>query len=85
MTLVIRTRKIKNYLINHFIEDNFISSKMTELSNKKTSSVKSQQYDDWVCLMCQNLNYSFRKSCNYQIDSGNRCRSQTKQNNDYLM
>jgi hypothetical protein len=53
--------------IKQFIENNFISSKMSDKSNKKTSSSKIYQYDDWVCLMCQNLNYSFRKTCNVCI------------------
>ncbi len=36
---------------------------MTEPSNKRSTSPKTHQYDDWICLMCQNLNYSFRKTC----------------------
>ena len=49
---------------------------MSERPNKKTTAPKSYQYDDWVCLMCQNLNYSFRKTCNvYLIQAiGAECR-----------
>jgi hypothetical protein len=67
------------------IENNFISSQMSDRTNKKTTPTKIYQYDDWTCLMCQNLNYSFRKTCTYSPDSGNRCRVQTKENNDYLI
>ena len=30
---------------------------------------------DWVCVNCQNLNYSFRKKCN-------RCKTQSRDEND---
>jgi hypothetical protein len=36
---------------------------MAERSTKRPTTVKAYQYDDWICLMCQNLNYSFRKTC----------------------
>ena len=56
--------ELKNLFIkNHFIQNNFISSKMSDRPNRKNSNTKSNHYDDWVCLMCQNLNYSFRKTC----------------------
>lgn len=68
----------KKLLIKQFIENNFISSQMTDRTNRKTTSSKIYQYDDWICLMCQNLNYSFRKTCTWLPNSGNRCRLQTK-------
>lgn len=41
--------------------------------NKQT---KSQCRDgDWVCINCNNLNFSFRKKCN-------RCKTQTREQNE---
>ena len=78
-------RGYKKLLIKQFIANNFISSHMTDRTNRKPMPAKIYQYDDWTCLMCQNLNYSFRKTCNDLPNIGNRCRVQTKENNDYLL
>ncbi len=71
-----RYRGYKKLLIKQFIENNFISSHMTERPHKRSPATKTYQYDDWICLMCQNLNYSFRKTCNrpliQAIDAGFR-------------
>lgn len=31
--------------------------------NAKHHNNKYYKYDDWVCLLCQNYNYSFRSTC----------------------
>lgn len=36
-----------------------------------------QRQGDWICYHCNNLNFSFRKRCN-------RCKSQTKEQNEQL-
>ena len=41
----------------------------------KTNSTSRQ--GDWVCLQCNNLNFSFRKKCN-------RCKLQTRYDNQQL-
>ncbi len=51
-----------------------------------TQISKNLTYNDWVCLLCQNLNYSFRKTCKFiNLFSGNRCHKQTKIQNDHLL
>ncbi len=41
--------------------------------HKKTNnSDVTHRQGDWVCLNCQNLNYSFRKMCN-------RCKTQSRE------
>ena len=37
---------------------------------------------DWVCVRCSNYNYAFRHVCKQLGNSGNRCRVQTKQDNE---
>ena len=41
---------------------------------KSTQTVSHQKPTDWVCTLCNNLNFSFRKKCN-------RCKTQTRQQN----
>lgn len=41
---------------------------------KGSPAAESHRAGDWVCIMCHNLNYSFRKVCN-------RCQVQTKRDN----
>lgn len=40
----------------------------------KTPATETHRAGDWVCILCHNLNYSFRKVCN-------RCQVQTKREN----
>lgn len=42
---------------------------------KQVKSTTQSREGDWVCLNCNNLNFSFRKKCN-------RCKTQTRQQND---
>lgn len=34
-------------------------------SPSKPTNNKHSKYDDWICMFCQNYNYSFRSSCIY--------------------
>ena len=51
---------------------------------KHSLSTKYNKYDDWICLLCQNHNYSFRTVCTKPSHLGNRCHIQTKEYNAYL-
>lgn len=56
------------------------------MPDKKNQNNKNyNKYDDWICLMCQNHNYSFRTICNSITYLGNRCHQQTKEYNTYLI
>lgn len=37
---------------------------------------------DWVCVRCGNYNYAFRHICKILVILGNRCRCQTKGDNE---
>jgi len=41
---------------------------------KATKTTTQTREGDWICLNCNNLNFSFRKKCN-------RCKIQTRQQN----
>ncbi|KRX11119.1 hypothetical protein PPERSA_10886 [Pseudocohnilembus persalinus] len=43
-------------------------------NNKKNNPVNQYRAGDWICLICNNLNFSFRNQCN-------RCKIQSKKNN----
>jgi len=50
-------------------------SQQSKLRNKPVKSTSSNiRAGDWICLICQNLNFSFRDECN-------RCQMQTKKQN----
>jgi len=53
-------------------------------SGHKNSPAKNSRYDDWLCLFCQNHNYSFRLVCTWYLYKGNRCHIQTKEQNAYM-
>lgn len=40
-------------------------------SRKGAKSTTQSKAEDWICLVCNNLNFSFRKKCN-------RCKTQTR-------
>jgi hypothetical protein len=41
---------------------------------------------DWICIRCNNYNYAFRQLCTcLPLFLGNRCRYQTKIDNDQAM
>jgi len=42
---------------------------------KQIKTTAQSREGDWVCLNCNNLNFSFRKKCN-------RCKTQTRQQNE---
>jgi hypothetical protein len=42
---------------------------------KGTKTATQTREGDWVCLNCNNLNFSFRKKCN-------RCKTQTREQNE---
>jgi hypothetical protein len=45
-------------------------------SSKRSSSTQVQEKpSDWICVVCNNLNFSFRKKCN-------RCKTQTRIQNE---
>jgi hypothetical protein len=44
---------------------------LQEISHKDGQQSRN---GDWICIKCNNLNFSFRKKCN-------RCRQQTKEEN----
>ena len=50
------------------------SSQETPDSKKKAVNHNEYRAGDWICLFCNNHNYSFRAVCN-------RCKIQTKENN----
>ena len=35
-----------------------------QINANKSNGQKTAHYDDWMCLLCQNHNYSFRLICN---------------------
>jgi|JI6StandDraft_1071083.scaffolds.fasta_scaffold28765_1 hypothetical protein len=37
---------------------------------------------DWICLVCHNHNFSFRKFCNSCAYVGNRCENQSRRDNE---
>lgn len=43
--------------------------------NKKIKSNTQNKAEDWICTLCNNLNFSFRKKCN-------RCKTQTRLENE---
>ena len=45
-----------------------------EALKKPAKSNSHNKPQDWVCVMCNNLNFSFRKKCN-------RCKTQTRTQN----
>jgi hypothetical protein len=54
-----------------------------KIARKKSDAVKQHDYHDWICILCQNLNYSFRDRCTFKfyVFLGDRCKIQSKQNN----
>ena len=65
------------------IQNNDDSAQLASAKAKKRSKIRSKTQKvtianvrpgDWVCLVCSNLNFSFRNDCN-------RCQSQTKSQN----
>lgn len=44
-------------------------------NRKITKSTTQNKAEDWVCVVCNNLNFSFRKKCN-------RCKTQTRSQNE---
>ena len=83
--LVIQSTDQYSYLLNFY---GYISTANIQLLNrtmaqmrKRLSSDKNNEENtgnkssqDWVCLKCNNLNYSFRSKCN-------RCKIQSRENN----
>ena len=67
---------------NHLLDDlkfsfqsNYSQQFPTNFAQKKSQKKHNQiRAGDWICNMCNNLNYSFRNVCN-------RCKVQTKRNN----
>lgn len=53
---------------------NKINPQTKPKSKKTTNQTETHRAGDWVCILCHNLNYSFRKVCN-------RCQVQTKRQN----
>ena len=53
-----------------------LAQKASKTKGKKPTPQHSETHraGDWVCILCSNLNYSFRKVCN-------RCQTQTKRDN----
>lgn len=47
-------------------------------SPQLTSKAGSDSSQDWVCVKCNNLNFSFRKKCN-------RCKVQSRQDNHQII
>ena len=55
------------------------SSKMAHQQSLSPSSCHNDQSNqDWVCVKCNNLNFSFRKKCN-------RCKVQSREDNQRLV
>lgn len=42
---------------------------------KQSRTLSNNRLSDWVCVVCNNLNFSFRKKCN-------RCKTQTRHQNE---
>ena len=57
----------ENSVSNYYQDSHFLSAERKNNKNRHRAG-------DWVCIMCNNHNYSFREVCN-------RCRQQTKQQN----
>lgn len=51
--------------------DYFTPIKDIQNSLKASKTTAQSREGDWVCLNCNNLNFSFRKKCN-------RCKTQTR-------
>lgn len=47
-------------------------------NNKKGARPR---YNDWICTLCFNYNYSFRLECKFISDVGNRCHMQLRSQN----
>ena len=47
-------------------------------NNKKGTRPR---YNDWICTLCFNYNYSFRLECKFIFDVGNRCHMQLRSQN----
>lgn len=49
-------------------------------SNPQKKKIQNPSFrpGDWICAICQNLNFSFRKDCN-------RCKLQTKEKNEEIL
>lgn len=54
--------------------DYFTPVKEGQTMIKAVKSTTQTREGDWVCLNCNNLNFSFRKKCN-------RCKMQTREQN----
>lgn len=54
--------------------DYYTPVKDNQTINKHIKTAVQPREGDWICLNCNNLNFSFRKKCN-------RCKVQTKQQN----
>lgn len=48
-----------------------------QMGSKQPKTNTQPREGDWVCLNCNNLNFSFRKKCN-------RCRVQTREHNEQV-
>jgi hypothetical protein len=53
--------------------------KQDDTSQSTSKSIPVLRLGDWICINCNNLNFSFRIICNYIIlYVGNRCKTQTR-------
>lgn len=61
---------------NVFVPMSSLQPKQAKPKGKKPTVQQNETHraGDWVCILCNNLNYSFRKVCN-------RCQTQTKRDN----
>ena len=53
---------------------NYYLTPIKEVPRKATKTSSNNKPQDWICLLCNNLNFSFRKKCN-------RCKTQTRTQN----
>lgn len=52
----------------------YFETPIKQAIRKNTKSQTQHKAEDWVCILCNNLNFSFRKKCN-------RCKTQTRSEN----
>ena len=47
-------------------------------SQSTSKSIPALRLGDWICINCNNLNFSFRTICKEVAYAGNRCKTQTR-------
>ena len=54
----------KNCIDNLYYDNNFSSKNKNDINDKKKKKPFIEREGDWICIKCNNLNFSFRNNCN---------------------